>query len=90
MNETRRLQKAAKNWQDLMKCLALLGQESPVNIQQGKINRQHLMDLLQLIISHARGMRAEVHMLQLSEQVQTQKDIEDLINKIRSDSAIAE
>ena len=82
MTETRRLQKVAKDWQVLMKCFAILGQESTTQIQQGKMDKQHLMDLLQLIITHARSMRAEIHMLQLSEKVKTQKDIEDLLEKL--------
>lgn len=65
-----------------MKCFAILGQESTTQIQQGKMDKQHLMDLLQLIITHARTMRAEIHMLQLSEKVKTQKDIEDLLEKL--------
>ena len=65
-----------------MKCFAILGQESTTQIQQGKMDKQHLMDLLQLIITHARSMRAEIHMLQLSEKVKTQKDIEDLLEKL--------
>lgn len=86
MTETRRLQKIAENWQALMQCFAFLGQESASNIQNGRIDKQHLLDLLQLIIKHAGTMRAEVHLLQLSETVKTQKDIEDLIEKISIDT----
>lgn len=90
MTETRRLQNVAENWQVLIKCLSLLGQESLSDIQSGNIDKKHLLELLQLIIKHASKMRADVHLLQLSERIKTQKDIEDLIQKLSSDKTTAE
>ncbi|NRB51601.1 MAG: hypothetical protein HRU41_28265 [Saprospiraceae bacterium] len=90
MTETRRLQNVAENWQILLKCLSLLSQESLTDIQSGKINKKHLLQLLQLIIKHAGKMRADVHLLQLSETIKTQKDIEDLIQKISADKTTAD
>ena len=90
MTETRRLQNVAENWQVLIKCLSLLGQESLSDIQSGNIDKKHLLELLQLIIKHAGKMRADVHLLQLSERIKTQKDIEDLIQKLSSDKTTAE
>lgn len=90
MTETRRLQNMAENWQVLIKCLSLLGQESLSDIQSGNIDKKHLLELLQLIIKHAGKMRADVHLLQLSERIKTQKDIEDLIQKLSSDKTTAE
>ena len=90
MTETRRLQNVANNWQMLIKCLSLLGQESLSDIQSGNIDKKHLLELLQLIIKHANKMRADVHLLQLSERIKTQKDIEDLIEKLSEDKTTAE
>lgn len=90
MTETRRLQNVAENWQVLIKCLSLLGQESLSDIQSGNIDKKHLLELLQLIIKHAGKMRADVHLLQLSERIKTQKDIEDLIQKLSSDKTTVE
>lgn len=74
----------------LIKCLSLLGQESLSDIQSGNIDKKHLLELLQLIIKHANKMRADVHLLQLSERIKTQKDIEDLIEKLSEDKTTAE
>ncbi len=90
MTETRRLQNVAENWQVLIKCLSLLGQETLSDIQSGNIDKKHLLELLQLIIKHASKMRADVHLLQLSERIKTQKDIEDLIQKLSADKTTAE
>lgn len=83
--ETLRLKTIIENWQKLNKCYALLSKESAADVLKGDMDKEYLRDLLQLIIIHAKKMRAEIHMLQLSEEVNARKEMEALLQDLLKD-----
>lgn len=86
MMETLRLKTIVENWQKLNKCNAFLARESAADMLKGDMDKEYLRDLLQLIITHAKKMRAEIHMLQLSEQVNARKEMEALLQDLLKDA----
>lgn len=86
MMETLRLKTIVENFQKLHKCYALLSKESAADLLKGDMDKDYLRDLLQLIITHAKKMRAEIHMLQLSEEVNARKEMEDLLQDLLKDA----
>lgn len=86
MMETLRLKTIVENLQKLNKCYALLSKESAADMLKGDLDKEYLRGLLQLIITHAKKMRAEIHMLQLSEEVNARKEIEILLQDLLKDA----
>lgn len=86
MMETLRLKTIIENWQKLNKCYALLSKESAADILKGDMDEEYLRGLLQLIITHAKKMRTEIHMLQLSEEVNARKEMETLLQDLLKDA----
>lgn len=84
--ETLRLKTIIENWQKLNKCYALLSKESAADILKGDMDEEYLRGLLQLIITHAKKMRTEIHMLQLSEEVNARKEMETLLQDLLKDA----
>lgn len=86
MMETLRLKTIVENFQKLNKCYAFLSRESAADMLKGDMDKEYLRGLLQLIITHAKKMRAEIHMLQLSEEVNARKEMEDLLQDLLKDA----
>ncbi len=86
MMETLRLKTIIENWQKLNKCYALLSKESAADILKGDMDEEYLRGLLQLIITHAKKMRTEIHMLQLREEVNARKEMEKLLQDLLKDA----
>jgi hypothetical protein len=82
MMETLRLKNIVENWQKLDKCYALLSKESAADLLKGDMDEEYLRGLLQLIITHAKKMRTDIHMLQLSEEVNARKEMEVLLQDL--------